>query len=939
MRILFLLLIACSFLTADAQVSNGHWKFIDEKLEDNNRWIVPDRALVFELDLDGLLETLQSVPMEFTSAEPIPFVMPFPDGTTQEFAVLNSPIMEPELAEKFPEIQNFRGQGITDRSATLRFDITPKGFHAIIHSLNGTVFIDPYYNFASPYYNVYYDFDFTSDESFVCSTPVSKESEVFKPKANYKSSGGLKTYRCAVAGTGEYTEFHSEPGPANVADGLAGINTSLMRVNSVYEIDFACRLILIANNDLIVYTNPNTDPYNSFGLGENQNNIDNTIGSANYDIGHLFHGSGGGGVASLASVCSNNSKARGKTSGNNPAGDPFDIDYVCHEIGHQFNGQHTQNAPCNSAGSNNAYETGSGTTIMGYAGVCDSGTNVQSNSDDYFHADSLEDMLNFMENGGGDNCSQIISNSNNPPTSDAGGNYTIPKETPFVLEGSGSDPNGDALTYCWEQMNGQSSTQPPLPTNTGGPAFRSLSPSFESFRYLPNINAIVSNSNPTWEVLSSVDRNYTFRLTVRDNNSAGGCYAQDDKNITVEDDAGPFLVTSPNSFLTWQGGTPEVVTWNVAGTNGGAVSCALVDILLSMDGGFTYPITLLSNTPNDGSATISVPNLNTTSARVMVRCSTNIFFDISNSNFSITPGSGGGFSCTDGILNGQETGIDCGGPDCNPCPSCFDGILNQGEDDVDCGGPCISCSTCDDGVQNNGEIDVDCGGPCPACVDIVNVKFRIRLEGALQNGTQMSTQLPTDGFIPLAQPYHMAPYNYNGFEAIASLLDFPANVVDWIYVQARDANDINIIVDERACFLRNDGTVIDLDGSEGVGFDALDVGENYHFALYHRGHMGVISSVGVNVPNASNYDFTTSVFKAYGDNQLKEVNGTYVLHAGDFDGSGVVNILDFLLWFNDSVSVNDYVNYDADLNHLVNVLDFTLWFDNRSVVGVPELQP
>ncbi len=79
-------------------------------------------------------------------------------------------------------------------------------------------------------------------------------------------------------------------------------------------------------------------------------------------------------------------------------------------------------------------------------------------------------------------------------------------------------------------------------------------------------------------------------------------------------------------------------------------------------------------------------------------------------------------SCTDGIMNGDETGVDCGGPDCPVCPSCTDGIQNGNETGIDCGGPdCPSCPTCTDGIQNGNETGIDCGGPdcpsCPSCTD------------------------------------------------------------------------------------------------------------------------------------------------------------------------------------------------------------------------------
>lgn len=245
-------------------------------------------------------------------------------------------------------------------------------------------------------------------------------------------------------------------------------------------------------------------------------------------------------------------------------------------------------------------------------------------------------------------------------------------------------------------------------------------------------------------------------------------------------------------------------------------------------------------------------------------------------------------------------------------------------------------STCSDGVQNNGEIGIDCGGTCPDCQNLTEVKLRVKLEGPL-SGNLMSTDLSAAGLLPLVQPYHVSPYAYNGTESFASYSDFPSGVVDWIYVEARSPSNVNAVIDKRSGLLRNDGMILDLDGSIGLSFDNLIPGQAYHFAVYHRSHLGVISSSQISVPNSNIYDFTTSYSSALGSDQLKEVNGAFVLHAGDFDGSGVINVLDFLEWFNDNTSVNEYVRHDGDLNHLVNILDFLLWFDNRSVVGIPEL--
>lgn len=900
-------LLVCSTVL-NAQIDIKFWNDIaEENLPEKERWIVPDLYRVVAADQIELESYLLELPLEFTNASPGILEVPFPDGTWQQFEMYNSPVAEAELEEKFPMIRNFRGQGLTEPSARIRCDITTKGFHAIIHSQKGTVYIDPYFKDKTQYYSVYFTRDYSEDEVFVCHT----ETEIVKgldPLPNLdllKNPQGLRTYRAAIAATGEYTAWHSS-GASNVADGLSGINTTVMRLNSVFEVDFGTRLILVGNNDQIVYTNAGSDPYNSQSLNENQNNIDNVIGFSNYDIGHLFHQNNGGGVAQLGSVCGSG-KARGFTSTGSPSGDPFDIDYVAHEMGHQFNAYHTQNNNCNRT-AGESYEPGSASTIMGYAGICS--PNVQFNSDDHFHAGSLDRMIPFITSSG---CGEWISTGNNPPSVDAGSNYVIPRGTPFVLEGSATDPDSDALTFCWEQMDAQFATMPPAATNSSGPAFRSNSPTTSSTRYLPNLEDLLNNDSPTWEVLSNVSRSYNWRLTVRDNNSAGGCVESDTKQVTVIGSSGPFRVSSPNTAVNWAGGQNQTVTWDVAGTSSGAVNCDNVDILLSLDGGFNYPITIVGDTSNDGSQSIVVPNVSTDQARIMIRCSDNIFFDVTNSNFSITADATA-TSCFDGVLNGFETGVDCGGPSCPPCDFCSDGI------------------------QNMGETGIDCGGPCAPCGGTVKVKVKLHLEGAkLPNSNFMSKNLFESDLLPLQQPYNVDPYNYGGGEAMVSYDDFPVSTVDWVFVQIRSAADHSLVLGKRAALLKSDGRLMDLDGSEGVEFQGLIPGGSYKIVIFHKSHLAVMSSADVVLPNNSQYDFTTSANKAAGSSQLVMNNGKWALRAGDYDGSGTVNFSDFIAWLNTNNILDQYLFSDADCNGTVNFFDFVLWLKNNNIIRFSDI--
>jgi hypothetical protein len=272
---------------------------------------------------------------------------------------------------------------------------------------------------------------------------------------------------------------------------------------------------------------------------------------------------------------------------------------------------------------------------MSYAGIC-SPHNVQNNSDAYFHAASIEEISDYMVTGFGSTCDQIINTGNGAPAVNAGSDYTIPRSTPFALTAAGNDPNGDAITYCWEQMDNATAVYPLANNNPQGPNFRSFSPTASPTRFFPRLADIISNANPNWEKLPSVNRTLNFRVTVRDNAAAYGCTGEDDMVVTVVASAGPFAVTAPNTAVSFSGGSNQTVTWNVANTTASPVSCANVKISLSTDGGNNFPTVLLASTPNDGSQSVTLPNINSTTCRIKVECADNIFFDMSNANFTIT---------------------------------------------------------------------------------------------------------------------------------------------------------------------------------------------------------------------------------------------------------------------------------------------------------------
>ncbi|SDW22179.1 Por secretion system C-terminal sorting domain-containing protein [Lutibacter oricola] len=648
---LFFFIISNFFIVVQAQdlgvkfwqKSNKTVETITDKIVRKN---LPEKYKLFNLNLDEFKSNFKSSNLK------LGVILSFPNekGNLKKFEVFESSIMDEKLQEKHPDITSYIGKGIDNPADVIRFSITKKGVHAMVFR-NGksTLFIDPFSKDLTEYI-VYSKSSLPVIEEVMKCYVEEKVSNVnVSSKTTNANDGKLRTYRLAIATTGEYSQYHLTGSEANDAERkatvLSAIVTTMTRVNGIFERDLGLKMILVANNTDIIYLDGVTDPFTNDSAGslinESQTEIDSKIGFFNYDIGHTFSTSAGG-LAQLNSPCTSN-KAKGVTGTNNPIGDAYDVDYVAHEMGHQFGANHTFNTTSGFCGSNSqrnsgtAVEPGSGSTIMAYAGIC-SPDNVQNNSDSYFHTISIGEMWANISGGTGSSCATLIDTSNdNVPVSNAGANYTIPKSTPFVLTGSGSDADGDAITYCWEQVDTSVTSEPLSSTVTDGPAYRSIFPSTSEKRYFPSFETVLNgNLFNSWEVTPSVGRTLDFALTVRDNNAVGGQSAKSEMTVTVDGAAGPFEVLSQNTTgVTWQSGTTETITWDVANTDVSPINCTAVNIVLSIDGGLTYPIVLASNTANDGSEPITVPNNPAPYCRVMVVPTNNIFYSINSENFAI----------------------------------------------------------------------------------------------------------------------------------------------------------------------------------------------------------------------------------------------------------------------------------------------------------------
>ncbi|MEO1517959.1 MAG: reprolysin-like metallopeptidase [Bacteroidota bacterium] len=643
--------------TGFAQSGQQYWSSVQDiavlRAADSSDEEFPSEFRSLRLDVDGIRQYLSKAPAEDLMDEGASFLvsLPMPDGRMLDFQVYNSPNMMPGLAARYPMIQSFVAYAVDEPSIAGRLDYGPQGFHAALRTNKGEVYIDPVKREGSPFYISYYTRN-VHTEGYGCGVegtfgPKELLRDLVDNQRPASLRGGekveLKEYKLAVATTGEFGFRNGNSVPTV----LGVINTTIGRLNAIYEVDLATRFQLIDDNDRLIFLDGDDDPFDNPQIGrgllaQNQAVLDDSIGSANYDIGHVLTIACTDGIAGVASggVCTDR-KGRGVTCDN--AGNLLILvtRVLAHEVGHQFSAGHTWNS-CPSAqdqlAPNTAFEPGSGSTIMSYAGTCGA-SNVAGDNDAYFHVGSLVQMYNYSREGFGSQCGTLTETDNDCPTITLPyeDGFFIPINTPFKLTANETDDtDNDGVTYCWEQYDTGPAVAP-CTFKTRGPLFRSYPPTSNPERIIPRLATLIDNTSPeNQECMPDEARDLTFRCTVRDNIRPGGGVSWEEVAFKVAGTAGPFVVSNPTTGTEeWVGGSVETVTWDVANTDQAPVSCEFVNILLSTDRGRPPYTTLAEGVPNDGSHDVVVPNTPTRDARIIVEANDNIFFDMSNRDFEI----------------------------------------------------------------------------------------------------------------------------------------------------------------------------------------------------------------------------------------------------------------------------------------------------------------
>jgi len=648
----------CSLVAAAPSAQGDVWlelfpdtKSASHSSSQHSEQDVPVRYLSFDkAELARIVEEGLSSSMKTFSLE-----LPIPTGEFRRFEFRRSTTLSPGLSAKFPEIQAFEGRSIDKDGSTAQLELTTSGLSAQILDVQGRWMIDSIDGSDASKVRSYFarddsraqaplqcgfDHDPIRGSKKTASNLLGVAQRPAAAGEQSRSRGAeLRTYRLAIATTGEYSEYHG----GTTEDTLSAVVRVVNRINGIFNAELSVGFELVENIDEILFTDPLTDPFEGNDdldvlIDESQSVIDEVIGEANYDIGHTFSSTGGG----LAGIgpCRNGSKASGVTGGTE--GEFFIVDFVAHEMGHQFGMFHTFNSSAESCVDNRegsaAFEPGAGSTIMSYNGLCGADNIPQnsllaSNSDPMFHSFSYEQAADYLETFGSV-CGVGTDTGNRSPQVDAGKRYSVPSGTPLIIEGDGSDPDGHELTYSWEQRDLGSAASLSSADDGSIPLFRALAPSTTPIRYLPKLSTVVSGEVDNVEKLPRVARTMTMVVTARDQRGGVNSDTTSIEVISPPLTERSFSIEEPN--FGGDIGSEGTVRWNVGGTDEPPISVNEIDLFLSIDGGNTFSTEPFATVANTGYARVAFPDdVDTDSARIMARGSGNIFFDISDEDLSL----------------------------------------------------------------------------------------------------------------------------------------------------------------------------------------------------------------------------------------------------------------------------------------------------------------
>lgn len=684
------LALSCVFLAAitlaapcvRAQASQEDvWRKLELPKPDLRNFGVQESArfpvAVLDLNRGKLGQLLQKVPAQFTpeaQEQRLELTIPLPTGELKTFRIEETTVAEGEFRETTAQVRTFAGMATDDPTTVVRFEVSFGTFRAMVRSPFGVSYVAPGSDFgfnsgprAVPY------FAFAEEMQAPKRNPRERHCELSdelvrrelrrklaarskalaaRPKVLPPIGDALRVYRLALAANSFYVAAVYDPKlPASPHEqAAAAIKATVNRLNGIYGSELGIQFVLIGQEGKIIFADPKKDPYadvnskDSAAIDKNQAVLDNIIGTNNYDIGHLFT-TDTAGLAVPGSVCSTEYKARAVTGIAAPVGDNFDVDYVAHEVGHQLGASHTFNGTRGGCSGNRhpetAYEPGSGSTIMAYAGVCED-ENLQLHTDPYFHAASLAEIGAYVldgTEGSGGSCGSLKPIKNARPVITVGGPYTVPKGTAFVLDARPTlASSSDKLTYVWEELD-LGAPGPPNDENGPNPAvrplFRSIRPSDAVLRVLPKLSSVLKPPNTfSGEALPMVAADRRFRVTARNNN---GAFSFADISVTIDQASGPVTVGTRES--RWKRGTCQQITWDPAHSNESPVGVKNVRLRLVLDGNANTTLPIADSTPNNGAYCFAIPSNFPLSAHGRVRLDAvpGIFFAVSSSDIEIVP--------------------------------------------------------------------------------------------------------------------------------------------------------------------------------------------------------------------------------------------------------------------------------------------------------------